>query len=139
MMYGTGSVWMFVMPVIWIGLIALIIWAVFRHTRARRDGAARERAQEDLRRRFARGEISAEEFAASVREPGPAPASTTTEPRNRWLPLAVLIAAAGLLAASIVGVSLGAASPTAGNGYGPDNGGPMMPGPDRGSDNRAGT
>ncbi|MFR9732043.1 SHOCT domain-containing protein [Saccharopolyspora sp. MS10] len=52
---------------IWIGLIALIIWAVVRLTqdsRSRRDGgSAHADAPEDiLDRRFARGEIDAEDY-----------------------------------------------------------------------------
>jgi hypothetical protein len=135
--YGTGPVWMFVMPAIWTGLIALIIWAVFRLTRARRDSAASENAEEDLRRRFAHGEITAEEFAASAGNP--APAGTTTGPRGHGLLVAVLIAAAGLLVTSVVGVTLGSTSPAGGNGYGPGYGGPSAPSPYHGPGTRTGT
>jgi hypothetical protein len=137
--YGSGLMW-FVMPVIWIGLIGLIVWAVVRLSRARRDnGAARETADEVLRERFARGEITAEELAAGASPPGRTPQSTMSRPGGRLLPVAVLIAAAGLFVTSIVGVTLGTASPTVSNGYGPGHGGPMMPAPYQGPGNRAGT
>lgn len=65
--YGPGLLWMILMPVIWIGLIALIIWAVVYLTRDRRPGRDGgpvhvETPEEILDRRYARGEIDAEEY-----------------------------------------------------------------------------
>lgn len=65
--YGPGLGWMFVMPIIWIALIALIIWAVVRLThdwRPRHNGSAvhEETPEEILDRRYARGEIDTEEY-----------------------------------------------------------------------------
>ncbi|GGC56435.1 SHOCT domain-containing protein [Hoyosella rhizosphaerae] len=69
MMYGfdgTGWVWMALMPVVWIGLIVLIVWAVVRLTQDRpgRDRGVdyRESPEDILDRRFARGEIDADEY-----------------------------------------------------------------------------
>jgi putative membrane protein len=69
MMYGNwsgGWGWMMLMPLLWIALIGLIVWAVVRATQ-RPDGSAsgamrRETAQEILDRRFASGEIDAESY-----------------------------------------------------------------------------
>lgn len=68
MMYGwngTGSIWMIVMPLLWIGLIALIIWAVVRLTQDRVDQDTtrrRETPQEILDRRYALGEIDTDAY-----------------------------------------------------------------------------
>lgn len=58
--YGSGWIWMMVMPLLWIGLIAVIIWAVV--ALAQRNGRQHrpqrgETPQEILDRRFASGEI----------------------------------------------------------------------------------
>jgi putative membrane protein len=73
MMYGNavGWGWMVLMPLLWIALLAVIIWAVIRlvqpGTPVRRppgDGRARrETPQEILDRRFASGEIDADAYA----------------------------------------------------------------------------
>jgi putative membrane protein len=65
--YGPGLVWMFVMPVIWIALLALVVWAVVRLTHdghSRRDDSSAhvETPEEILDHRYARGEIDAEEY-----------------------------------------------------------------------------
>ncbi|MBB5070007.1 putative membrane protein [Saccharopolyspora gloriosae] len=68
--YGPGLCWMFVLPIIWLMFLAflgLIVWAVVRLTREWRprhdNGAAhQETAEEILDRRYARGEIDAEEY-----------------------------------------------------------------------------
>lgn len=63
--YGSGSAWMVLMPILWIGLIALIVWAVVRLTRGSGSDTGhatrRDTPEEILDRRFALGEIDAEE------------------------------------------------------------------------------
>ncbi|MEW2489583.1 SHOCT domain-containing protein [Streptomyces sp. NPDC048411] len=64
---GGGWAWMAFMPVLWIVLIGLVVWAVVRLTHQRSgDGGAheeatvrRETAEEILDRRFASGEMDA--------------------------------------------------------------------------------
>jgi putative membrane protein len=57
---------------IWIAIIALVVWAVVRLTRGRTDnggGDSRERrdpAEDTLRQRYARGEIDSEEYESSL-------------------------------------------------------------------------
>ncbi|MFD1660416.1 SHOCT domain-containing protein [Streptomyces caeni] len=76
MMYwnGGGWAWMAFMPLLWIVLIALAVWAVVRltHHTAPRDGGThrgpapretRETPEEILDRRFASGEIDADTYA----------------------------------------------------------------------------
>lgn len=75
MMYGNGwgwgAGWMMLMPLVWITLLAVIIWAVVRLAQpaGRAAGPAdhgvvrRESAQEILDRRFASGEIDAEAYS----------------------------------------------------------------------------
>jgi putative membrane protein len=68
MMYGDwsgwGWGWMMLMPLLWIALIAVIVWAVVRLAGRPADRAAdqprRETPQEILDRRFASGEIDAD-------------------------------------------------------------------------------
>ncbi|MFE3638343.1 SHOCT domain-containing protein [Streptomyces sp. NPDC059168] len=86
---GGGWAWMTFMPLLWIVLIGLVVWAVFRLTRHQGDGRGggtaqgwtpggppRETPEEILDRRFAAGEIDAgayrdaREHLASYR-PGP--------------------------------------------------------------------
>ncbi|MFG2109670.1 SHOCT domain-containing protein [Micromonospora chersina] len=61
--YGSGWIWMTLMPVVWIALIAVIVWAVARLVARPADHGrqVRETPQEILDRRFALGEIDAEE------------------------------------------------------------------------------
>lgn len=76
-MYGNGGwAWMAVMPLIWIALIGLIVWAAVRLTQqspqTRRDDRDRgeersESAQEILDRRFASGEIDADSYTEARR------------------------------------------------------------------------
>ncbi|WP_165984997.1 SHOCT domain-containing protein [Streptomyces sp. YIM 98790] len=75
-MYWDGGGWMWMMaiaPLVWIALIGLVVWAVIRLSQntSRTGGEAgsrdhgmpgRESAEEILDRRFARGEIDAEEY-----------------------------------------------------------------------------
>lgn len=73
MMYGDWGGWgwmmMMLMPLLWIVLIGVIVWAAV--TVANRSGsrsvdqARRETPQEILDRRFASGEIDAETYTAS--------------------------------------------------------------------------
>ena len=61
MMAGMGWLGMLTMALLWIGVIALVIWGVsnlFRGQQLRTE----QDALEILRRRFASGEISREEF-----------------------------------------------------------------------------
>lgn len=74
MMYGDwggwGWGWMMLMPVLWIALIGVIVWAVVwlaqpgRRTSSRPDYGhpRRETPQEILDRRFASGEIDADAY-----------------------------------------------------------------------------
>lgn len=77
--YGPGWAWMMLMPLVWLAFIALIVWAVIRLVRrpgdGERGGQGRETPQEILDRRFARGEIDADEYRQARahlagREPG---------------------------------------------------------------------
>lgn len=67
---GLWWLWMLVPLLFWVGLIALIAWAVVRFFPARsggeRSGGPRDSAEEVLRERFARGEIDAEEYERSL-------------------------------------------------------------------------
>ena len=74
MMYGNGWGWglMMFMPLLWIALLAVVIWAVIRLAQPTggREGRPpgyepprRETAQEILDRRFASGEIDADAYA----------------------------------------------------------------------------
>ena len=70
MMYGGWGGWnwmMMLMPLLWIVLIGLIVWAAIRLSQRPSDQTAaqprREAAQEILDRRFASGEIDAEAYA----------------------------------------------------------------------------
>ncbi|MDQ0939332.1 SHOCT domain-containing protein [Streptomyces sp. V1I1] len=73
MMYwdGGGWVWMALMPVLWIALIGLVVWAVVRltqHSAGRHDGMGpwlpqKETPEEILDRRFASGEIDADTYS----------------------------------------------------------------------------
>ncbi|MGW3204196.1 SHOCT domain-containing protein [Streptomyces sp. NPDC001135] len=79
-----GWVWMAFMPLLWIALIGLAVWAVVhltRHPTGRGDGADRgwthrETPEEILDRRFASGEIDADAYHEArkhlaVHRPGP--------------------------------------------------------------------
>lgn len=85
MMYGDGWGWgwgvMMFMPLVWIALLGVIVWAAVRLAhpggRAHVDGRTppRETPQEILDRRFASGEIDADTYAETRarlagREPG---------------------------------------------------------------------
>lgn len=69
MMYGYGWGWgwmMVVMPLVWIAITAVIVWAVFkvvqRPANPVADQPRRETPQEILDRRFASGEIDADAY-----------------------------------------------------------------------------
>ncbi len=70
MMGGGGWLWMLVPLLFWSGLLALGVWALLRIFPDRRGGGGsaspEESAEEILRRRFARGEIDAEEYERSL-------------------------------------------------------------------------
>ena len=61
MMGGMGGPGMLLMGLLWIGVIALIVWGLMSMFRAQQRASEAD-AQEILRRRYARGEISREEF-----------------------------------------------------------------------------
>lgn len=55
----------------WVGLLALVAWVVTRLFPRRRDGgatgtASRDPAEQILRERFARGEVTAEEYGRAL-------------------------------------------------------------------------
>ncbi|RKD88583.1 putative membrane protein [Halopiger aswanensis] len=62
--WGVFGGWMFLWPIVLLGLLALlIVWAGSRHRGDRIDRTDRpDRALEELRERYARGEFSDEEF-----------------------------------------------------------------------------
>jgi putative membrane protein len=64
--YGPGWAWMTVMPLLWIALLAVIMWAVVRLAQRPGDRSAdqpqRPTAQEILDRRFASGEIDSDAY-----------------------------------------------------------------------------
>lgn len=66
--WDNGGFWVMlsVMAVFWLGLLAVIAWGVA--TYARKDGRPEESALEIARRRYARGEINAEEFERIKRD-----------------------------------------------------------------------
>lgn len=68
MMYGAwgGWGWMMLMPLLWITLIGVIVWAVMKIVQRDDRTAAlarRETPQEILDRRFASGEIDSDSYA----------------------------------------------------------------------------
>jgi putative membrane protein len=69
MMYGFGYLWMIIPALFLIGVIALVVWALARAFPATGGGERprKDRAEEILEERFARGEITAEEYRDSLR------------------------------------------------------------------------
>jgi len=68
--YGAGWGWMMLMPLVWIALLGVIIWAVVRLVQRPGDreygtGARRETPQEILDRRYASGEIDTDTYTQS--------------------------------------------------------------------------
>lgn len=67
--YGPGAWWMMLMPVLWIALIGVVVWAVVRLVRPQ-DGPSsggpshqpRETPREILDRRYAQGDIDDEAY-----------------------------------------------------------------------------
>ena len=70
MMGGGGWLWMLLPLLFWGGLLAFAAWALIRifSNRSGSDGisAREDSAEEILRKRFARGEIDAEEYERSL-------------------------------------------------------------------------
>ena len=69
MMYGwngQGSWWMFLMPLLWIALIGLIVWAIVRlvrdHPRTPHTTEHRDTPLDVLDHRYAAGEIETEAY-----------------------------------------------------------------------------
>jgi putative membrane protein len=78
--YGPGWGWMMLMPLLWILLLGVIIWAVVRLVQRPGDHGGdqqrRETPQEILDRRYASGDIDADAYTQTRahlvgREPGP--------------------------------------------------------------------
>lgn len=82
--WNGGWVWMTLMPLLWIALIGLLVWAVMRltqHSAGRHDSAElrtapRETPEEILDRRFASGEVDADTYSEArkrlaAHRPGP--------------------------------------------------------------------
>ncbi|NUO56430.1 MAG: SHOCT domain-containing protein [Hamadaea sp.] len=61
--YGFGGWWMMLMPLLWIALIALGVWAVVRSLP--QSGPHRETPLEVLDRRYAHGEIDDTAYATA--------------------------------------------------------------------------
>jgi putative membrane protein len=59
---GGGWLMMGIGMLIWVALIALVVWLVIRAVGQRQGGPGSEPAEELLRRRFASGEIDDEEY-----------------------------------------------------------------------------
>lgn len=57
-----GAIWLAVVILFWVGLIALLVWAVRSSARPYRPSQPGDPARETLRRRLAAGEISEEEY-----------------------------------------------------------------------------
>jgi putative membrane protein len=81
MMYGYGAGWwMLLMPLLWIALIGVIVWAAVRVAQpagTRRTEPYRETPQEILDRRYARGEIDDDTYVrARARLSGQEPSSS---------------------------------------------------------------
>ena len=78
--------WMLIPLLFWGGFIALIAWAVIRLFPRRRSDdnptASRDRAEEILRERFARGEITSEEYEKSLEVLRRAGRETGEDPRK---------------------------------------------------------
>ncbi|OLZ69057.1 hypothetical protein AV521_19745 [Streptomyces sp. IMTB 2501] len=78
MMYwdGGGWAWMAFMPLLWIALIALAVWAVIRlvqHPASRGEGTSRgpapkETPEEILDRRYASGEIDTDTYTEARKQ-----------------------------------------------------------------------
>ena len=67
MMGGYGT--MFLMPILWIVVIGLIVWAVVAATSKKGEsGQSGDSALEILKRRYARGEINKEEFESKTKD-----------------------------------------------------------------------
>ena len=63
----TGFGWMWLMPILWVVFLGLIIWAIVAAVRSRdeskrSDSSKADSALEMLKKRYARGEISKEEY-----------------------------------------------------------------------------
>jgi putative membrane protein len=69
MMYGGGAVLFWVWPLLLVGGVALLVWAVVRASATGTTGAARpaDPAREILRERFARGEITEDQLRQGLR------------------------------------------------------------------------
>ena len=69
-MGGGGWLWMLLPLLFWGGLLAFAVWALIRifpnRGSDRGSGVYEESAEEILRKRFARGEIDAEEYERSI-------------------------------------------------------------------------
>jgi putative membrane protein len=64
---GWAGPWWFLIPLLWIALLASIVWLVIRSRRSPRDTPL-DRAIEILAARFARGEIETDEYRRRLDE-----------------------------------------------------------------------
>jgi putative membrane protein len=64
-----GAGWWIIFPVLWAAVLATVVWLVIRTTR-RREPSGTERARDILAERYARGEISLEEYRERRNELG---------------------------------------------------------------------
>lgn len=64
-----GGFWMVLEALLWVGLLALVVWGLIGLLPSR-TGSGEETAREILRRRYARGEISAAEYEQATRALG---------------------------------------------------------------------
>jgi putative membrane protein len=68
MMGGAGLLWMLAPLLLWVGLIALVVWLVVRLFPGSRGGnPSTDNAEGILKERFARGEIDEEEYGRLLR------------------------------------------------------------------------
>ena len=61
--------WWVIWPILWIAIIAAVVWFVSRRWR-RPDSGGLDRAREILAERFARGELSGEEYRERLAQLG---------------------------------------------------------------------
>jgi putative membrane protein len=63
-----GGFWWFPFTLLWIAVLGGVIWLVVRATRRREQGSGLERASDILAERYARGELSSEEYRERLEE-----------------------------------------------------------------------
>jgi putative membrane protein len=63
-----GGFWWFPFMLLWIAVLGAVIWLVVRASRRREQGSGLERASDVLAERYARGELSGEEYRERLEE-----------------------------------------------------------------------